>query len=68
MSNDKQPVYHYEVKGRDGKTSIVTLYLKGELYNADGTPAKFIGEGADSLKAYKRSIGTKKMVGRPKNL
>jgi hypothetical protein len=68
MSNVKQPEYHYEVKGRDGKTSVVTLYLKGELYNADGTPAKFIGEGADSLKAYKRSIATKKVVGRPKNL
>lgn len=24
--------------------------------------------GADSLKAYKRSIATKKVVGRPKNL
>jgi hypothetical protein len=68
MSNDKQSAYHYEVKGRDGAVSVCTIYLKGEVYNADGTPAKFIGEGADSLKAYKRSATTKKVVGRPKNL
>jgi hypothetical protein len=66
--NVKQPEYHYEVKGRDGKVSVVTLYLKGELYNADGTPAKFIGEGNDSLKSYHREAGTKKVGRRPKNL
>ena len=68
MSNAKPSEYHYEVKGRDGKISVFTIYAKGEVYNADGTPAKFIGEGADSLKAYKRSAGTKKVVRRPKDL
>ncbi len=57
--------YHYEAIGEDGKKQLITLYVKGEVYNADNTCARFLGKGAAALSAYHNENRPKK-VGRPR--
>jgi hypothetical protein len=46
---------YYEVTDMFGEKQIVSLYVKGELFNADNTPATYIGKGTTALREYQRN-------------
>jgi len=52
-------INYYEVTDMFGEKQIVSLYVKGEVFNADNTPATYIGKGITALREYQRNSKSK---------